>query len=104
MQEFNTKKAIFDEGSRDPYTYYLLDGDLELKSSGVASVRMGAGDDNARRAIAQLQPRRYTAVALTAVVAFRIERGVLDRILSDEQVLKDASVGQATGDEDEDGD
>ena len=88
IYQFKKKKTVFEEGSRDPYTYYLLDGELELQTSAAAPARMRAGDDNARRAIAQLQPRRYTAVALTEATLFRIERGVLDRILSDEQVLE----------------
>ncbi len=93
LLEFKRKKTVFEAGARDPYTFYLLDGELELQAQGASPVRMQAGDENARRALAQLQPRRYTAVAMTPVTLFRIERAVLDHILADEQMLEDAAAG-----------
>jgi CRP-like cAMP-binding protein/rhodanese-related sulfurtransferase len=89
--EFKKKKTIFEAGARDPYTYYLLEGELELLAKGAAPMRMTGGDSNANRALAQLQPRRYTAKALSPVTVFRIERAVLDHILSDEQLLEEGS-------------
>jgi CRP-like cAMP-binding protein len=86
--EFKRRRTLFEIGARDAYTFYLLDGELELESENSASVPMRAGDDNARRALAQLQPRRYTARARSNVQVFRIERAMLDYILSDEQVLE----------------
>ncbi|MDX1514390.1 MAG: cyclic nucleotide-binding domain-containing protein, partial [Gammaproteobacteria bacterium] len=91
LLEFKKKKTIFEAGTRDPYTFYLLEGELELIAKGAAPMRMVGGDNNANRALAQLQPRRYTAKALTPVTLFRIERAVLDHILSDEQVLEEGS-------------
>ncbi|MFT5175785.1 MAG: CRP-like cAMP-binding protein/rhodanese-related sulfurtransferase, partial [Gammaproteobacteria bacterium] len=91
LLEFRKKKTVFEMGARDPYTFYLLDGELELQAEESSPMRMRAGDENARRALAQLQPRRYTAVAITPVSVFRIERAVLEHILADEQVLEDAN-------------
>ncbi|HEY5701448.1 MAG TPA: cyclic nucleotide-binding domain-containing protein, partial [Gammaproteobacteria bacterium] len=91
LLEFKKKKTIFEAGARDPYTIYLLDGELELIAQGAAPMRMVGGDSNANRALAQLQPRRYTAKALSPVTVFRIERAVLDHILTDEQVLEEGS-------------
>ena len=67
--EFKRKRTVFEAGTRDPYTFYLLDGELELQAEGASPQRMRAGDENARRALAQLQPRRYTAITLTPVDA-----------------------------------
>lgn len=106
LLEFKKKKTIFESGTRDPYTFYLLDGELELLAKGAAPMRMTGGDNNANRALAQLQPRRYTAKALSPVTVFRIERAVLDNILSDEQVLEEGSgiVEVEELDDDEEGD
>lgn len=101
---YKKKKTIFKAGARDPYTFYLLDGELELIADGTAPMRMVGGDNNANRAIAQLQPRKYTAKALTPVTMFRIERAVLDHILSDEQVLDEGGGGIVEVEELEDDD
>lgn len=89
LLDFKRRKTVFEIGARDPYTFYLLDGDLELRARESSPVRMKAGDENARRALAQLQPRRYTAVALNTVTVFRIERAMLDHILADEQMIEE---------------
>ena len=107
LLEFRRRKVVFEAGARDPFTFYLLSGELELAAEGASPVRMQAGDENARRALAQLQPRRYTAVAKTPVRLFRIERAVLDHILSDEQMVDDATgsmhVREIEGEHDDDG-
>ena len=103
LLEFKKKKKIFKEGARDSYTFYLLDGELELQTKGEAPMRMKAGDSNALRALAQLLPRRYTAVALTEVTIFRIDRGLLDQILSNDQVSGESGVVEVEELEDEDG-
>jgi CRP-like cAMP-binding protein/rhodanese-related sulfurtransferase len=89
LLEFKRRKKVFEAGARDPYTFYLLDGDLELQTQEASPLRMRAGDENSRRALAQLQPRRYTAEALNTVTVFRIERAVLDHILADEQMIEE---------------
>ncbi len=103
LLEYKKKKKIFKEGARDSYTFYLLDGELELQTKGEAPVRMRAGDSNALRALAQLLPRRYTAVALTPVTIFRIDRGLLDHILSNDQVADDSGVVEVEELDDEEG-
>ena len=87
LLEYRRRRTVFEAGTRDPYTFYLLDGELELRAEGASPVRMRPGDENARRALAQLQPRRYTAVAITPVILFRIERAVLDHRLPEEPTL-----------------
>ena len=100
---FKKKKVVFKEGARDPHTLYLLDGEIELQSSEASPVSVRADEDAARRALAQLQPRRYTARTVSPALVFRIERAVLDHILSDEQVVGDAgTVHVAELEEDDD--
>jgi CRP-like cAMP-binding protein/rhodanese-related sulfurtransferase/predicted nucleic acid-binding Zn-ribbon protein len=103
LLEFKKKKKIFKEGARDSFTFYLLDGELELQTKAEAPVRMRAGDSNALRALAQLLPRRYTAVALTPVTIFRIDRGLLDHILSNDQVADHSDLVEVEELEDEEG-
>ncbi len=40
LLEFKRKKTVFEAGARDPYTFYLLDGELELQAQGASPVRM----------------------------------------------------------------
>ena len=94
LVQYKKKKTIFKAGERDPHTVYLLDGEIELQSSEASPVSVTASDDAARRALSQLQPRRYTARTQTAALIFRIERAVLDHIISDEQVLGDTGTVQ----------
>ncbi len=103
LLEYKKKKKIFKEGAKDSYTFYLLDGELELQTKGEAPVRMRGGDSNALRALAQLLPRRYTAVALSEVTMFRIDRGLLDQILSNDQVSGESGVVEVEELEDEEG-
>ncbi len=103
LLEYKKKKKIFKEGARDSYTFYLLDGELELQTKGEAPMRMRAGDSNALRALAQLLPRRYTAVALSPVTMFRIDRGLLDHILSNDQVSDETGVVEVEELEDDEG-
>jgi CRP-like cAMP-binding protein/rhodanese-related sulfurtransferase len=103
LLEFKRKKKIFKEGARDSFTFYLLDGELELQTKGEAPVRMRGGDSNALRALAQLLPRRYTAIALTPVTIFRIDRGLLDHILSNDQTSEHSDLVEVEELEDEEG-
>ena len=86
--EVKRRRTVFESGTRDAYTFYLLQGELVLESAHNAPILLRASEDASQRALAQLQPRRYTARARTPVNVFRIERAVLDYILSDEQILE----------------
>jgi CRP-like cAMP-binding protein len=99
--EFKRRRVVFRAGSRDPYTFYLVNGELELQPDDAAPMRMSSNDLNALRALAQLQPRRYTARALSNVEVFRIERAVLDRIMTEDHADRgaDVEVTELHGDE-----
>ncbi|MEM7403966.1 MAG: cyclic nucleotide-binding domain-containing protein [Pseudomonadota bacterium] len=97
LVEFKKRGIVFKEGDDDPYTLFLIDGELSLQSGDRTPSELFAGSGDALRAVAQLRPRRYTARCTTDVTMFRIRRAVLDHILSDEQVSKEGHLPGAEG-------
>jgi len=79
--EFKKKKFVFEQGDKDHYSYYVLAGELELIADDHVHSTMIGGTDNARYAIAQLQPRQFSARAKTPVTVLRLDRGTLDRLM-----------------------
>jgi CRP-like cAMP-binding protein len=97
LVEFKKRSSVFKEGDDDPYTLFLVQGELSLRAGDSTPTRLSAGDDDALRAVAQLRPRRYTAQCSTPVTMFRIRRAVLEHILSDGQVSKEGSIVTTDG-------
>ncbi|MCH8845180.1 MAG: cyclic nucleotide-binding domain-containing protein [Proteobacteria bacterium] len=79
--EFKKKKFVFKEGIEDDYSYYVLAGELELIANHHVHNTMVGGAENARYALAQLQPRQFSAKAKTPVTILRLDRGALDRLM-----------------------
>ncbi len=79
--EFKKKKFVFKEGKEDSYSYYILAGELELIANHHVHNTMVGGAENARYALAQLQPRQFSAKAKTPVTILRLDRGMLDRLM-----------------------
>jgi CRP-like cAMP-binding protein len=79
--EFKMKKFVFKEGDQDNYSYYVLAGELELIANKHVQSTIIGGSDNARYAIAQLQPRQFSAKAKTPATVLRLDRGTLDRLM-----------------------
>ena len=79
--EFKKKKFVFKEGKEDDYSYYILAGELELIANNHVHNTMVGGAENARYALAQLQPRQFSAKAKTPVTILRLDRGALDRLM-----------------------
>lgn len=79
--EFKKKKFVFKEGDKDNYSYYVLTGELELIANKNIHNTIIGGSDHARYAIAQLQPRRFSAKAKTPVTILRLDKGTLDRLM-----------------------
>ncbi len=102
--EYKKKKVVFEAGSRDQYTYYLVAGDLQMESADASPLQVTAGSEQASRALAQLQPRRYTAKTTSAVVMYRIERAVLDQLLTEDQEIDESAIVEVTELEDDEDD
>jgi len=78
-------KYVFNQGDRDKYQFFLLQGELELYSDGQLVKRIVGGTDAARNALAQLQPRQLSAKTRSASSVLRIDRTLLEKFLSVEQ-------------------
>ena len=72
---------VFRQGDRDAYLFYLLQGDLELYSDGELVSHLRGGTQEARFALAQLQPRQLSALPRTTVQVLRVQRERLDHHL-----------------------
>ncbi|MCG3201413.1 MAG: hypothetical protein NFCOHLIN_01281 [Gammaproteobacteria bacterium] len=79
---FRKRDYVFHQGSRDNYTYYLLEGTLELVASDQLIKKLDGGTGQAFFPVAQLQPRQMSARATTAITVLRINRLLLDKLLS----------------------
>lgn len=86
-------KYVFKQGDRDEYTFYLLEGELDTYVHKQLANPVVSGTDAARYALAQLQPRQLSARAKTDVTVLRIDRPLLDKLLTlEHEVAPDASV------------
>jgi CRP-like cAMP-binding protein len=73
-------RRLFSRGESDGETIFLLSGQLALVADGpVATIR--AQTEEARRPIADGQPRLYTAIAHTAATVLRVDSAELHRLL-----------------------
>jgi CRP-like cAMP-binding protein len=79
----NVKKkgTLFKQGDRDNFSFYLLDGEIDLFANDQQQNSITAGSDRALYAMVQLQPRQFSAKAKTDSVVFQIQRDVLDRLM-----------------------
>ena len=57
------KGTLFKQGARDNYSYYLLDGAIELQANKQVHNTIVSGTDQARYPMAQLQPRQFTGIS-----------------------------------------
>ncbi|RKZ71183.1 MAG: hypothetical protein DRQ48_04410 [Gammaproteobacteria bacterium] len=105
LLEIKKKKFVFKEGDKDNYSYYVLAGELELIGGKQVQSTIIGGSDNARYAIAQLQPRQFSAKAKTPVTVLRLDRGTLDRLMvhegSKEADIEETGVEMGVSDIDE---
>ncbi|MEX2482845.1 MAG: cyclic nucleotide-binding domain-containing protein [Gammaproteobacteria bacterium] len=77
---------VFKEGQRDNYSYYLLEGHLELLNAGQTVQRISGGSTEATRALAQLQPRKMSARAESDVTVLQVPRDLVETLTAAEQV------------------
>ncbi|TAJ95245.1 MAG: cyclic nucleotide-binding domain-containing protein [Gammaproteobacteria bacterium] len=74
-------KFVFKQGDRDEFSYYLLEGEIALIANDSQHNLISAGADRARYAMAQLQPRQFSARANVNSVVLQINRNSLDKLL-----------------------
>jgi CRP-like cAMP-binding protein len=79
---FRKKDAVFQQGDRDSFAFYLLAGELEMWSGDQLIKKVVGGDAASFHPLAQLQPRQMSARALGNAQVLRLDRNLLDRLLS----------------------
>ena len=77
---YQPEEFVFKQGERDPYCFYLLEGQLELICDGETIHRLIGGAPDAVHALAQLQPRKMSARAQSEVAVLRLNRDLLDKL------------------------
>lgn len=95
--EVKKKDLVFSHGDRDNYSYYLLEGEIELEANKQVHNSIVGATDRARYPMAQLQPRQFSGKAKVASVVLRLNRDVLDKMLVMHQGKNEPEDGLGTG-------
>jgi CRP-like cAMP-binding protein len=82
LMQFRKREYVFRQGERDHYSYYLLDGAIEMYAGDQLIKKVSGGEAASFQPLAQLQPRQMSALAVSAVSVLRIDRSLLDKLLS----------------------
>ena len=98
---YKKRQLVFKQGDRDNYSYYLLEGELELLADDQLVKQMSGGTDAARYAMAQLQPRQMSGKAKTAITVLKVDRNLLDRLLTMDDAGSEGEVEVAEIDSEE---
>ena len=85
VEQFGAGQVIFEQGSVDRKTTYLLEGEVILESADGSTVVKG-GSDAAKHPIANHQPRKFTARTKTACKLTRFDSDLLDIMLTWDQL------------------
>lgn len=85
LLRYKKKDFVFKQGDRDGYSYYILEGEIELLSEKEVKNTIVSGTESALYAMARLQPRQFSAKAKTEVVVMQLERSALDRLMVAEE-------------------
>lgn len=76
------REFVFHKGDRDHYSFYLLAGELEMYAGDQLIKKVSGGEGASFYPLAQLQPRQMSAKAITNAQILRIDRPLLDKLLS----------------------
>ncbi len=79
--EVKKKDLVFNQGDRDNFSYYLLEGEIELEANKQVHNSIAAATDRARYPMAQLQPRQFSGKAKANSVVLRLNRDTVDNML-----------------------
>jgi CRP-like cAMP-binding protein len=85
LKELPAGRSLFREGDTDKRTYYLVRGEVELRSGDEVVATVRAGTLEARNPLAPSVPRRFTARATTSIDFISIDSDLLDVLLTWDQ-------------------
>lgn len=80
--DIRKKDFVFRQGDRDSFAFYVLEGEVELYADDQLIKRVVGGEAASFQALSQLQPRQMSAQAKTRVKVLKVDRGLVDRLLS----------------------
>ena len=83
--KYRKGRYVFKQGDKDNFSFFVIEGELELVADGQLVKQVDSDTQDARHALAQLQPRQLSARAKTPLQVFKIDRTILDRLLSDDR-------------------
>lgn len=81
IMEVKKSRFLFKQGDKDDYSYYLLEGEVELHANNQLDSVIESSSDRAKYALAQLQPRQFSAKAKTQIKILLVERNHLDQLM-----------------------
>ena len=81
VMDVNKSRFLFKQGDKDNYSYFLLEGEIELLADNQGGDIIKGGSDRARYALARIQPRQFSAQARSKAKVLIIERNSLDQLL-----------------------
>ncbi len=87
------KQTLFKQGERDDFTYYLIDGEIEMYADDSLIKRVTGGDGASFQPLAQLQPRQMSAVAKSKAEILQVKRSLLDQLLSMDEAAPEPDTG-----------
>jgi CRP-like cAMP-binding protein len=85
VRRLDAGRVLFKEGDTDKRTFYLVSGEVELRSGERSVALVRAGTPEARNALVPGQPRRFTARALSDVDYISIDSDLLDVLITWDQ-------------------
>lgn len=93
LLDLKKKQVLFNQGERDDFTFYVIEGDIEMYADDSLIKRVAGNDAAAFQPLAQLQPRQMTAIAKTRAKVMRVKRSLLDQLLSMEEPAAEEATG-----------
>ena len=89
--DFKKNEFIFRQGDRDNFSFYVLTGKVELYADDQLIKKIEGGEAASFQALAQLQPRQMSAQTRSKVKVLRVDRTLVDQLLSVEDSRSDSS-------------
>lgn len=80
--EFKKNEFVFRQGDRDNFAFYILDGTIEMYAGDQLIKKVMGGEGASFQALAQLQPRQMSAQTKSKTKVLRVDRILLDQLLS----------------------
>ena len=83
--EYEPGQYLFEQGGRDEFSYFLLEGKLEMQALEETTFLVTTDTEHFKYELAKIQPRQYSAKTLTTVIVLQIKRELLDSMTPPQQ-------------------